>query len=119
MPMSAGDDELLGRYVRQHDQAALDELIRRHIDFVYAAARRQLGGDAHTAEDVTQAVFLILLGKAKSVRRGGLVGWLFQTTRYAAANARKVLERRTGYEREAAAARKEEKMSGQQPALEA
>ena len=39
--------------------AALDGLIRQYLPVVYSAERRQLGGDAALAEDVTQAVFLV------------------------------------------------------------
>jgi RNA polymerase sigma factor (sigma-70 family) len=101
------DDDLLRRYIRTADRSAMDELVRRHVDLVYAAARRQVFGDAHAAEDVTQAVFMLLLSKAKSIPPGRLAGWLIQTTRYTAANARRVFSRRTHHEQQAAAGRSE------------
>jgi RNA polymerase sigma factor (sigma-70 family) len=101
--MNETDDHLLQQYARNNDRAAMDELIRRHINMVYAAARRQLRGNEHAADDVTQAVFMLLLRKAKSIHRGHLAGWLLQTTRYACANARKILVRRILHERQAAA----------------
>jgi RNA polymerase sigma factor (sigma-70 family) len=105
--MTETDDQLLKRYIHAGDRAAIDELIRRHVDLVYAAARRQLYGNEHAADDVTQAVFMLLLSKARSVPRGCTAGWLLQTTRYAAANARRVLARRLHHEHQAAAQRLE------------
>ena len=45
----------LCRFAENGDSAAIAEVIRRHIDAVYSAALRRVGGDAHLAEDVTQA----------------------------------------------------------------
>lgn len=103
MAESSSDAELLHRFATAADRDALDELVRRHIDFVYASARRQVRGRSDLADDVTQAVFLILAKKAKSVPAARLGGWLFRTTRYAAANARRSEARRAKYERNARA----------------
>src|SRR5438105_603565 len=96
------DAELLQEYLQSADREVLGRLISRHVDFVYSTARRQVH-DVHLAEDVTQAVFIILSQKARKVRPDRLMGWLFQTTRYAAANALKSQRRRAHYERQAAA----------------
>jgi len=70
---------------------------------VYSAARRHVG-DAHLAEDVTQAVFILLFSKVSSIRNPAqLVGWLYKTTRYTACNAMKIENRRKRYEEKAAA----------------
>jgi hypothetical protein len=58
------DADLLHRYARNHDQTAFAELVRLHADLVYTAARRQLGGNHHHAQEVTQMVFLTLAALA-------------------------------------------------------
>ncbi len=94
--------ELLRRYAEERTEQAFAELVRRHIDFVYAVALRQLSGDTHLAEDVTQRVFTDLARKADSVsRRPTLSGWLYRSTQFAAAAAVRVERRRRTREQEA------------------
>ena len=49
------DAQLLRQFADEGAQEALVELVRRRIDFVYATALRQVGGDAHLAQDVSAA----------------------------------------------------------------
>jgi RNA polymerase sigma factor (sigma-70 family) len=71
------DGELLGRYLGGNDPDAFAGLVRRHAGFVYSVACRQTR-DRSLAEDVTQAVFLLLVRKAASLRQHEtLSGWLF------------------------------------------
>ncbi|MGH7176220.1 MAG: RNA polymerase sigma factor, partial [Tepidisphaeraceae bacterium] len=92
------DHELLRRFCTVRDRAALNELAGRHIGMVYAAARRQVG-DAELAEDVTQAVFIVLVRQAASIRPGvELCSWLHTVTRHASANARRMRSRRVHHE---------------------
>jgi RNA polymerase sigma factor (sigma-70 family) len=98
----ATDDELLRRYAAHHDQQAFATLAARYVNFVYSTAVRQVH-DRHLAEDVTQAVFIVLSQKAGKIRPGTILSnWLFVTTRYAAANARKTEARRRHYEHQSA-----------------
>ena len=98
------DAELLRRYAEEHDESAFAELVRRHLGLVYHAALRQCGGDAHRAQDVAQSVFTDLARKAAQLaRRPVLAGWLYTSTRYAAAQAVRGEVRRQAREREAQA----------------
>ena len=93
------DATLLAEYARQRDEAAFAELVRRHLNFVYAAALRQVNGDTHLAQDATQLVFTDLARKAGSLAGHPLLaGWLFNSARYAAANLVRGARRRQGRE---------------------
>src|SRR5688572_5730774 len=99
---AAADWELMRAYAQHASQAAFSEVVRRYVDFVYSMSLRRTGGDAHLAEDVTQAVFLILATKARTISPGVILsGWLHNTTRYASANALKRESRRRRHERAA------------------
>src|SRR4051812_39314415 len=103
MQPASDDWELLARYARERDESAFAALVARYVNLVYSAAARRVG-DRHLAEDVTQAVFVILARKASSVRRDStLSAWLLTTVRYAAANAVKMEHRRRQHELAAAA----------------
>ena len=96
------DATLLADYARRRDEAAFAELVHRHVNFVYAAALRQVNGDAHLAQDVTQAVFTDLARKARTLAgHRVLAGWLFTSARYAAAKLVRTEQRRRTRERAA------------------
>jgi DNA-directed RNA polymerase specialized sigma24 family protein len=67
--MTPTDPELLGAFAEAGDEAAFADLVNRRIDFVYACALRQLGGDAHRARDVVQEVFVKLARHARPLSR--------------------------------------------------
>jgi RNA polymerase sigma factor (sigma-70 family) len=98
-PPPPDDRELLRRYAQGGSSEAFGEIVHRYADLVYSAARRQLG-DFHHAEDVTQAVFVLLTKKASSIR-GPLAGWLLLSTHYCCRNAIKMTMRRTFHEQQA------------------
>lgn len=88
------DGDLLDDFARTGSDAAFGELVRRHVGLVYSVALRQTG-QPHQAEEITQAVFIILARKAASVgRRAVLSGWLYHTARLTAANFRRAEFRR-------------------------
>ena len=97
------DAELLQRYAQSRSEEAFAELVRRHVDLVFSAALRQVSGDPHRAEEVTQMVFISLARKASALARHPvLLAWLHQSTRFAAGNVRREEGRRWAHERAAA-----------------
>lgn len=79
------DLELLRQFADEGSQEAFAELVRRTVNFVYAAALRQTAGDAHLAQDVTQGVYFALASRAAELKRhAALTGWLYTTTRFVA-----------------------------------
>ncbi|HLX62412.1 MAG TPA: sigma-70 family RNA polymerase sigma factor [Planctomycetota bacterium] len=96
------DFELLQSFVKTRSDAVFDELMRRHVDLVYTAARRRTA-DAHLAEDVTQAVFIVLARKAASLRSSVILpAWLLNVTRLTASNAVRQRKNQLRIERKAA-----------------
>jgi RNA polymerase sigma factor (sigma-70 family) len=96
------DADLLRKFVTGGDQEAFGVIVRRHVDMVYASAARQLADHA-LAEDVTQAVFIVLARKAARVNGQMLPGWLVKAARFLALEARCGELRRRAREREVAA----------------
>jgi RNA polymerase sigma factor (sigma-70 family) len=99
--MMTDDMALLREYARNNSEEAFAMLVSRHVNLVYSVALRQ-AHDPHLAEEITQAVFIILARKAESLGpKTILPGWLCRTARYTSANALTVQRRRQRREQEA------------------
>jgi RNA polymerase sigma factor (sigma-70 family) len=89
-----GDDQLLAAFVASRDEAAFQQIVRRHGPMVHGVCRRVLRNEAD-ADDAFQAVFLVLVRKADSVRPGNMLGnWLYGVAVNVARKGREVLARR-------------------------
>lgn len=100
--MQENDDiVLLRQFAESNSDEAFTTLVARHINLVYSVALRHVD-HAHQAEEITQAVFIILVRKARQLRHAkALSSWLFQTTRLTAANFMRSEIRRAHREQEA------------------
>lgn len=80
------DIELLADYYCNQSDAAFAALAARHVNLVYSVALRQ-SRNPHHAEEITQAVFVILAKKAGDLSKCTILsGWLYHTARLTAAN---------------------------------
>ena len=85
------DRELLRRFTKKREEAAFLTLLQRHSTLIQRVCRRTLA-NAHDAEEVFQATFLVLLEKASALRwRGSIAGWLHEVAH------RLALKKRNGY----------------------
>ena len=95
------DNALLREYAERASEEAFATLVARHINKVYSVAWRHTGNLAQ-AEEITQAVFVILARKSQQL--GGnviLSGWLYQTARLTAVTFLRSEIRRSRREQEA------------------
>ena len=93
--------ELLREYAAEKSEQAFAAIVSRHLNLVYSVALRH-AGNAHEAQDITQAVFVVLARKAGSLRKGTVLsGWLFHAARMTASNFIRSETRRTKREQEA------------------
>jgi RNA polymerase sigma factor (sigma-70 family) len=100
--MPEPDDQLLlGELNGVNSEAAFAGLVARYVNLVYSTALR-FTSNPDAAEEISQAVFIILARKASGLRRGTVLsGWLYQTARLTSANYVKHEIRRQRREQEA------------------
>lgn len=88
------DGELLREFVEGGSEEAFRILVERHTGMVHGAALRVVH-DESVAEEVTQAVFIILARKARSLtHKPVLAGWLYRTAHFVALEALRTEKRR-------------------------
>ncbi len=99
--MATDDMELVRQYAAHQSESAFATLVSRHASLVYSVALRQVR-DPHLAEEITQAVFIILARKAGSLgEKTILPGWLYCTACFVSGSALKQECRRQQREQEA------------------
>src|SRR6266850_1853314 len=99
--LELNDSVLLKEYVEHGSEEAFATLVARHVNKVYSIALRQTR-NAHQAEEITQAVFVILARKSRQLgKRVILSGWLCRTARLTAVTFVRSEIRRTRREQEA------------------
>src|SRR6476646_8395951 len=95
------DAELLRRFAKDDSQVAFAVLVERYLGLVHSVAFRQTNNLQH-AQDIVQAVFIILARKAGALdSKTVLSGWLYHTARLTAANFNRAEWRRARREQEA------------------
>lgn len=96
------DDQLLREFAATGGNAPFSELVRRHSAMVLTVCGRVLNNHQE-AQDVAQAVFLIMAKKAgRLVGEGSIAGWLHRVALFAARDACKARRRREAREEEGA-----------------
>jgi RNA polymerase sigma factor (sigma-70 family) len=113
------DFEWLQQFARAGNQSAFRELVRRHIDLVFATALRKVG-DAGGAEEISQNVFGALAKKAwQFAPDDSLPAWLHKTTLLESQAWQRGEMRRRQREQTAAELGTTMKTSDEQPAFRA
>src|SRR3954453_11297618 len=88
------DRELLREYAEGGSDEAFRLIVERHAGMVHGAALR-IVREPSFAEEIAQAVFILLARKSASLPRSVvLAGWLHQTTRFVALAALRSERRR-------------------------
>ena len=92
------DLDLLRQYAETGAEEPFQTIVERHARMVYATALR-MSRDHSLAEDVKQAVFILLVRKARSLSTNTiLAGWLYRTARFVALEALRNRKRQLDYD---------------------
>ncbi len=87
------DRLVLERFIEDRDETAFEAILYRHGAMVRNVCRQMLF-DPHDVEDAVQAVFLVLVRKARFIRVEGSLGpWLYTVAGRVAARAARIGER--------------------------
>jgi RNA polymerase sigma factor (sigma-70 family) len=97
--MAPSDGELLHDYAQHGSQDAFSQIVNRYLNLVHGVALRQVR-QPDVADDVAQAVFMILARRARSVPAEHLPGWLIQTSRFCVRDVLKLKARREYHEQQ-------------------
>src|SRR6058998_467959 len=99
--LELNDNVLLKEYVEHGSDEAFATLVALHVNKVYSIALRHTR-NAHQAEEITQAVFVLLARKSRQLgKRVILSGWLCRSARLSAVTFARSEIRRTRREQEA------------------
>lgn len=74
----SGDDRALVAQAQGGERTALDELLRRHYDRIYAICCRIAGNDADAADATQEALMAIVRGLAKFDNRAAFSTWSYR-----------------------------------------
>jgi RNA polymerase sigma-70 factor (ECF subfamily) len=75
--VAPGDDVLVARAV-EGDAAALDDLLRRHYDRMYALCLRMTGNEADALDACQEALLAIVRGLARFDQRSAFTTWAYR-----------------------------------------
>src|SRR5262245_40462932 len=79
-PLAATDRECLEAFRRDRAASHLRPVVERYLPLVYSSALRRTGS-ADEAAEASRAVFLVLIRRARRIRKKTvLAGWLFHVT---------------------------------------
>jgi len=99
--LELNDSVLLKEYVEHGSEQAFATLVARHVNKVYSIALRHTR-NAHQAEEITQAVFVLLARQSRQLGKQVILsGWLCRTARLSAVTFARSEIRRTRREQEA------------------